>query len=373
MRTKICDQLGIDVPIFGFSHCRDVVAAVSAAGGLGVLGATTFDPDKLEIELRWLDEHLQGRPYGVNVLMADSRTEGTVEDLERMIPQGHREFVERLNQKFAIPPLREDASSSGAIYQNMELRSTHGWARPQLEVIWRHRARLLVSALGAAPPDVVDQARKLGMKIGGMTGSARHAKKHIAAGADLVIAAGNEGAGHNSDVATMVLVPEVVDAAGNIPVLAAGGIGNGRQIAAALALGAEGVWLGSIWLPTIESDLEEGSIQRLLSAGSHDTVRTKSWSGKPTRFLRNPWIDAWEARDAPEPLPTPLQRMLIAPSYRRIVAARMTELMSVPVGQAVGRIRQRQRVRGVMLDLQQEYVDAITRLNSLQPGEQSSC
>jgi NAD(P)H-dependent flavin oxidoreductase YrpB (nitropropane dioxygenase family) len=366
MKTRICEQFTIDVPIFGFSHCRDVVAAISAAGGMGVLGAATFSPDKLEIELRWLEERLQGKPYGVNLLMADSRTEGTIEDLEPMIPKAHREFVAQLNRKFAIPALRDDAPDSGGIYQNMELRGTHGLARQQLEVVWRHRPRLLVSALGAAPADVVEQARRHGMKIGGMTGSARHAKKHIAAGADLVIAAGNEGAGHNSDVATMVLVPEVVDAAGNVPVLAAGGIGNGRQIAAALALGAEGVWLGSIWLPTVESDLEEECIQQLLSAGSHDTIRTKSWSGKPTRFLRNPWIEAWEGQDAPEPLPTPLQRILNAASHQRIVAARMTDLKSVPVGQVVGQLSQRQRVRDVMVNLQQEYIDAMTRLNSIQ-------
>ncbi|HMM73922.1 MAG TPA: nitronate monooxygenase family protein [Rhodocyclaceae bacterium] len=368
MKTKVCEQLGIEVPIFGFSHCRDVVAAVSAAGGLGVLGATTFPPEQLEVELRWLEERLQGRPYGVNVLMADSRTEGPVEDLERAIPPQHREFVQGLEQRFGVPPLRKDAPAAGSIYQNMELRSTHGWARPQLEIVWRHHPKLLVSALGAAPPDVVERAHTLGMKVGGMTGSARHAQKHVAAGADLVIAAGNEGAGHNSDVATMVLVPEVVDAvAGKVPVLAAGGIGNGRQIAAAQAMGADGVWLGSIWLTTVESDLDAGSVEQLLKAGSHDTLRTRCWSGKPTRFLRNPWMEAWDERDAPEPLGTPLQRMLIAPSYQRIVAAGMHELMAVPVGQVVGQMRARRRVRDVMLDLQQEYLDAVSRLHAIQP------
>lgn len=368
MKTRVCDLLGIDVPIFGFSHCRDVVAAVSAAGGMGVFGAATFDPDDLEAELRWLDAHCQGRPYGVNVLMADSRTEGTPEALDGMIPQEHRDFVARLEEEFHVPPLRKDAPPPRSVYANMETRSTHGWARPQLEVVWRHNPKLLVSALGPAPADVVAKAREKGMKVGGMTGAGRHARKHIEAGADLVVAAGLEGAGHNSDVGTMVLVPEVVDAAGDVPVLAAGGIANGRQIAAALALGAQGVWLGSAWLATVESDFDEASIGRILESSSHDTTRTKSWSGKPTRFLNTPWFAAWEREDAPPTLGTPLQRMLIAGSFRRIVAAGMTDLFAVPVGQAVGQIKERRRVRDVMYDLQREYVDALARLAAIQPG-----
>lgn len=367
MKTSICEQFGIDVPIFGFSHCRNVVAAVSAAGGMGVFGAATYSPQELEIELRWLDEHCKGRPYGVNVIMADSRTEGTFEELDRKIPQGHREFVEKLNSRFHIPPLRKNAPPPTSIFQNMELRSTHGWARPQLDVVWRHNPRLLVSALGPAPADIVAKAHERGMKIGGMTGAGRHAKKHVAAGADIVIAAGNEGAGHNSDVSSMVLIPEVVDAAGDVPVLAAGGIGCGRQIAAALALGAKGVWMGSIWLTTHESDLDEGSIDRILKADAHDTVRTTAWSGKPTRVLRTPWFDAWDDEDAPETLGTPLQRMLIAPAFRRIVGGGMTELMCVAGGQVVGQINERKRVRDVMFDLQQEYLDTMARLSAIHP------
>jgi NAD(P)H-dependent flavin oxidoreductase YrpB (nitropropane dioxygenase family) len=367
MKTKVCEQFGIDVPIFGFSHCRDVVAAVSAAGGMGVFGAATFHPDDLEVELRWLDEHCQGRPYGVNVLMADSRTEGSPEELERMIPQGHRDFVKNLEDKLHVPPLRKDAPPPRSVYANMETRSTHGWARPQLEVVWRHNPKLLVSALGPAPKDVVAKARERGMKIGGMTGAARHAIKHVEAGADIVVAAGFEGAGHNSDVASMVLTPEVVDAVGDVPVLTAGGIGSGRQIAAALALGAQGVWMGSIWLTTVESDFDEGSVERMLHASSHETLRTKSWSGKPTRFMTTPWFEAWEEEDAPPTLGTPLQRMLIAKSFKRIVAAGMTDLMAIPVGQVVGQMRERRRVRDVMYDLQQEYVEAMARLAAIQP------
>ena len=367
METKVCKQFGIEVPIFGFSHCRDVVAAVSAAGGMGVFGAATFAPDELEAELAWLDAHCQGRPYGVNVIMADSRVEGDAEELERMIPQGHRDFVAALDDKLGVPPLRADAPRPPAVFRNMEMRSTHGWARPQLEVIWRHNPKLLVSALGPAPADVVDKARERGMAIGGMTGAGRHAQKHIEAGAEIVIAAGNEGAGHNSDISAMALIPEVVAAAGEVPVLGAGGIVSGGQIAAALAMGAAGVWMGSRWLTTAESDLDEASVERIIQGSSHDTVRTKAWSGKPTRMMRSPWFDAWEREGAPAPLGTPLQRMLIAPSFQRIVAGGRADLMAVPVGQGVGQMTDRQRVRDVMYELQRDYLEAVARLTALQP------
>lgn len=367
MKTSVCDLFGIDVPIFAFSHCRDVVAAVSLAGGMGVLGAASYHPEELETELSWIDEHVKGRPYGVDVLMADTRVEGTLEELQQMIPSEYTAFVESLNQRFGIPELREDAAPlpPGSIYKATELRGTHGWARAQLQVAFEHPISLMVSALGAAPADVAGEAHRRGIRVGGLVGAGRHARKQIDAGADILVAAGNEGGGHNSDIATMVLVPEVVKAAEDVPVLAAGGIGSGSQIAAGLALGAEGVWLGSVWLATVESDLDDKSVEKLLRAGSHDTVRTKCWSGKPTRFLRDPWIDGWEEPGSPEPLPTPLQRILVAPSQRRAVSAGMTEIASVPVGEVVGQMTQRRRVRDIMVQLQQEYLDAVTRLQAL--------
>jgi NAD(P)H-dependent flavin oxidoreductase YrpB (nitropropane dioxygenase family) len=367
MRTPVCDLFSIEVPVFGFSHCRDVVAAVSAAGGLGVFGAGTFTPEELEVELSWIEDHLDGRPYGVDVVMANARTEGTIDELRRLIPEGHRTFIQLLERDLRIPPLPNDPPPMRSVYRNMELMSTHGWARPQLDVVWRHKPALVVSALGPAPADIVTKAHGFGMKVGGMTGAGRHAKKHVEAGADIVIAAGNEGAGHNSDISTMVLVPEVVEAAGDVPVLAAGGIASGRQIAAALALGAQGVWMGSAWLATMESDLDPASVDRLLAAGAHDTVRTRAWSGKPTRFLQTPFFEAWEREDAPEPLGTPLQRMLIAPTFRKIAAARMSDMFDVPVGQVAGQIRERRRVRDVMFELKEDYVEAMARLAALQP------
>lgn len=366
MKTDVCDMFGIDVPIFAFTHCRNVCAAVSQAGGMGVFGAVTFSPEELEIELKWLDEHCGGKPYGVDVVMADSRVEGNFQEIAAKIPQSYRDWELEVERRIGIPPLRDNAPKASGLYQNMELRSTHGWARPQLEVIWRHKAAFVVSALGPAPADVVAKAHSLGMKVGGLAGAARHAQKHIEAGADVLVAAGVEGAGHNSDVSTMVLVPEIVDAAaGRVPVLAGGGIGNGRQIAAAQTLGAQGVWMGSVWLTSVESDMDEKSIELMLKATSRDTIRTKAYTGKPTRFLNSPFFETWEGPDAPEPLPTPLQRMLVSETFHKAQAAGKNELLAVPVGQVVGQMNQRQRCRDIMYDLQVEWADAMARMVKL--------
>jgi NAD(P)H-dependent flavin oxidoreductase YrpB (nitropropane dioxygenase family) len=366
VRTRVCDMFGIDVPIFGFSHCRDVVAALSKAGGLGVLGAATITPEQLELELQWLDNELQGKPYGVNVLMAASFVDGTAEELEAMIPEGHRDYVRSLEERFAIPPLPPDAAPPHGIFGSIEFRGMPDVGMRGLEIAFDHDVKVIVSALGPAPKDVIDRAHAKGILVGGMVGAGRHAQKHVEAGADFVVAAGNEGAGHNSHITTMVLVPEVVDAVPGTPVLAAGGIANGRQIAAAMALGAEGVWTGSIWVACAESEFMPEQIERVLAAGSHDTVETTAWSGKPTRFLRDKWNSAWEEHDAPPTLPTPLQRILVGKSHHRILNARMGDLMAVPIGQVVGQIDSVKSVQDIVYDLVTEYADAMERLGTLE-------
>jgi NAD(P)H-dependent flavin oxidoreductase YrpB (nitropropane dioxygenase family) len=236
-----------------------------------------------------------------------------------------------------------------------------------LEVAFAHDVKAIVSALGPAPREVVERAHAKGMLVGGMVGAGRHAQKHVEAGADFVVAAGNEGAGHNSHITTMVLVPEVVDAVPGTPVLAAGGIANGRQVAAAMALGAEGVWTGSLWVACQESEFMPEQVERVLKAGSHDTIETTAWSGKPTRFLRDRWNSAWEEPDAPPTLPTPLQRMLVGKSHHRILNARMGDLLAVPIGQVVGQIDAVKSVQDIVYDLVTEYADAMERLQALEP------
>jgi NAD(P)H-dependent flavin oxidoreductase YrpB (nitropropane dioxygenase family) len=370
VRTPICERLGIEFPIFAFSHCRDVVAAVSKAGGFGVLGALAYSPDQLEIELDWIDEHVGDRPYGVDIVMPakyvgkGGGSEASLEHLSELIPKEHRDFVDRVLAEHGVPefPPDLDTGTVKAAGLNVDLE-----APGQVEVSLAHpKVRMLVNALGPPPPEVVRKAHDHGLLVGALVGSRQHAERQVAIGVDVIVAQGTEAGGHCGDVTTMVLVPEVVDAVGpDVPVLAAGGIGTGRQIAAALALGAQGVWTGSIWLTVTEADTSPLVVENLLAATSRDTVRARVMTGKPARLLRSAWTEAWERPDAPEPLPMPLQGILYGEAARRISRAQNRELSGFPVGQIVGRMNRVRPVKDVMLDLVEEWVETTERLAKL--------
>ncbi|GIU89749.1 MAG: monooxygenase [Acidimicrobiia bacterium] len=364
MRTQLADEFGLEFPIFAFSHCRDVVAAVSRAGGMGVLGALYFTPDELEMELKWIDDHVDGRPYGVDLVMPAkvelpegvdaSNLEAT---LEESIPAAHREFVEKVLAEHGVPPLPDDAPRGHHL-----LGWTDATARPQLDVALAHDPALLVNALGPPPPDVVETAHARGIKVAALASSPRHAEKHRSIGVDIVVAQGTEAGGHTGEISSIVLWPQVVEAVAPAPVLAAGGIAHGSQIAAALAMGAQGVWTGSIWLTVAESDMTPLVVEKLLEADSTRTVRSRVMTGKPARHLRSAWTDAWERPDSPGFLPMPLQFMLVSDAYSRIARAQNRELASMPVGQAVGMMNRVRPVRDVMMQLVEEYVEASERL-----------
>ena len=366
MKTRVCDMFGIDLPIFAFSHCRDVVAAVSKAGGLGVLGALAFSPDQLEIELNWIDEHVDGKPYGVDVVMpakyegaGELDPERMGEQLKEMIPQQHRDWVDQLLAEHDVPELSDEDRSEGL------LGWVHEKGREQVQIALEHPIKLLANALGSPPKDVVDLAHEHGVKVAALCGSVQQAERHVNQGVDIVVAQGGEAGGHTGDVASLILWPDVVDAIAPTPVLAAGGIGTGRQIAAALALGCEGAWTGSIWLTTAESDTGTMAMEKLLEAGARDTVRSRSWTGKPARMLRTEWTEAWEREDSPGTLPMPLQFMLINDAMRRINKFNVKELTTMPVGQIVGRMNNVRPVRDVMFDLVDEFVEASQKLEKL--------
>ena len=197
-----------------------------------------------------------------------------------------------------------------------------GWtaahAAGLLTVALRHpNVKLIANALGTPPPDVVERVQGAGLMIGALAGSVKHALNHKAAGLDFIICQGSEGGGHTGDVGSIVLWPEVVDAVAPIPVLAAGGVGSGRQMAAAMALGAQGVWSGTLWLTVEEADIPPKQMETYLAASSRDTVRSRSFTGKPCRMLKNDWTDAWEAEDTPDPLPMPLQMMVAIEAVSR--------------------------------------------------------
>ena len=375
MRTPICERLGCELPIFAFSHCRDVIVEVAKAGGFGVLGASTVSPEQLEAELRWIDQHVAGRPYGVDVLIPtayDKEAERSPDDLEKMIPAEHRAFMEKILEEAGVPPLPPDER----VRIHREIVDGRGnmtpdGARRLLRVALEHpQVKLVVSALGSPPPDVVAELRARKVMIGAMCGKGEHAARHVAAGVEVIVAQGTEAGGHTGEVATMVLVPQVVEACGDqVAVLAAGGIAKGSQIAAALALGAQGVWCGTLWLATRESELDPFEKEALFAARTGDAVRRRARTGKPVRMLKSKLSEAWEQPGAPKYLPTPLQGILYHEAHARVVRAKRRDLYSFPAGQVVGMLDHETTVRDVMVQLQLEYLETMERLIKLQPSE----
>jgi NAD(P)H-dependent flavin oxidoreductase YrpB (nitropropane dioxygenase family) len=366
VRTPLCDLLGIEHPIVGFTPSEHVAAAVSRAGGLGVLGCVRFnDPAELDAALDWMDSNTGGRPYGIDVVMpAAVPAEGAARDLDAMIPAEHKDFVEQTLLKLGVPPLPDGTQVADGV-----LGWLHSIARQHVEVALGHPARLIANALGPPPPDVIASAHGRGMLVAALAGKAEHARRQVAAGVDIVVAQGYEAGGHTGEVATMVLVPEIVDAVGEtVPVLAAGGIGCGRQVAAALALGAVGVWMGSAWLTTEEyAQLTAAPAvqQALLEASSSDTVRSRIYSGKPARLLKNKWTDAWEQPGAPAPLRMPLQNLLVSEAHQRLMRSGQPDVVPMPAGQIVGRMTEIRPVAEVMATLIQETGEALDRLGGL--------
>ncbi|MFE0087885.1 NAD(P)H-dependent flavin oxidoreductase [Streptomyces sp. NPDC058991] len=363
METELSKRLGIEHAIFGFTPFPAVAAAISRAGGLGVLGAVRYtSPGDLARDLDWMQEHTGGRPYGLDVVMPARKVEGVTEaDVEAMIPEGHRRFVEQLLAEHDVPPLPSGEASGWRITGWME-----HVARGQLDVAFDYPIKLLANALGSPPPDVVDRAHGHGVLVAALAGSAAHARRHAEAGIDIVVAQGYEAGGHTGEIASMVLTPEVVDAVGPLPVLAAGGIGCGEQIAAGLALGAQGVWLGSVWLTTTEADLHSRALTaKLLAAGSGDTVRSRALTGKPARQLRTEWTDAWDDPDGPGTLPMPLQGLLVAEAVSRIQRYGTEPLLGTPVGQIVGRMNSERSVRQVFDELTRGFERAVDRVQRI--------
>lgn len=364
MRTELCDRLGIEYPIFAFTPSEKVAAAVSRAGGLGVLGCVRFnDSAELDETLTWMDENTDGKPYGVDVVMPMKiPTEGTSVDLKAMIPGEHITFVEETLRKLGVPPLPEGEGREGV------LGWLHSTARSHVDVALQHRPVLIANALGTPPNDVIELAHEHNVLVAALAGAGKHAASHVANGVDIIVSQGYEAGGHTGEIASMVLTPEIVDAVGaDVPVLAAGGIGCGRQVAASLALGAQGVWTGSLWLTVAEYDLgQSDAIQRaLLKAGSGDTVRSRVYTGKPARLLKNKWTSAWEEEGAPAPLPMPLQNILVSDAHNRMSAGDDPDVVAMPAGQIIGRTNEVKPVAQVMAELIAEYEETVARLEKI--------
>jgi NAD(P)H-dependent flavin oxidoreductase YrpB (nitropropane dioxygenase family) len=372
MRTEICARFGIEFPLFAFSHCRDVVAAVTNAGGFGVLGAVAYTPERLDEELRWIDEQVGGRPYGVDVLVPGKIAREALEpgSLTAAIPASHWEFVAGIFERYGVPTPPSETLQGPATGRQV----TAEGATELIDVALGHPIRLIASALGPPPPEMVERARAAGVPVAALVGTVEHARRQVAAGVDLIVAQGSEAGGHTGEISTMVLVPEVVDAVAPLPVLAAGGIASGRQMAAALALGAEGVWCGSVWLTTEEAETPPAVKAKMLAASSRDTVRSRSRTGKPARQLRSAWTDEWDSPDSPGTLPMPLQLVLaegaLGPITRAADAGNegARQLANYFVGQVVGRLTTVRPAREVVYEMIAEFAEALERLNKVTEG-----
>lgn len=371
MRTALTDMLGVDFPLVAFSHCRDVVATVTNSGGFGMLGAVRFTPDQLDEELSWLDRETHGRPYGVDVLIPTrlaGRDEGlSAGETAARVPAEHVEFARDLLLRYGVIRNGDDFQlrpAAAVQYEDQNVKAL-------LDVAFSHPVKLVASALGIPSPDLVARAKSNGVPIAALVGKVEHARRQAAAGVDLIVAQGHEAGGHTGEITTMVLTPQVADAVAPIPVLAAGGIADGRQIAAAIALGAAGVWTGSVWLMTEESETDATVREKFAAASSADTMRSRVRTGKLARQLRSAWHDEWESADSPGALPMPLMEMISDSAFQKIgqaAAAGSPEayrLQSYFVGQAVGMLGSVRPAAEVVYSMIESYIEAVARLNEI--------
>jgi NAD(P)H-dependent flavin oxidoreductase YrpB (nitropropane dioxygenase family) len=374
MNSPICTMLGIEFPLLAFSHCRDVVAAVSKAGGMGVFGAVSLSPDRLREELDWIDAHVDGKPYGVDLIVpnkfAGKGEEVGTSQLIDAIPQAYKDFAAGILERHDIETgdLDQQRNMSANFAKNLREEG----AASSLEVAFEYPIRLVANALGVPPPVMLEMGKQHGVPVAALVGAKEHAVAQVNAGVDILVVAGGEAGGHCGEVSTMVLVPEVARALKEIgadaPILAAGGITTGEQMAAAMAMGAAGAWCGSVWLTTAEAETNPVVKEKMLGASSRDTVRSRSRTGKPSRQLRSLWTDAWEAKDAPEPLPMPLQSMVSEPALRRIDKLSQgghqgaKDLATYWVGQGVGLMNQPMSAGQVVQQFKEDFAAAYERL-----------
>ena len=370
MKSPICDLLDIEFPLIAFSHCRDVVVQVSKAGGFGVLGAARYSIEDLEVELNWIDENIDGMPYGIDLIAPTSmdvtEENETVDDIQKRVPEQHKEFASGILERHEI--------DTTDVYKGYKRSSflTSGMAGNVIDVAFSHPIKMIANALGVPPKYMIDIARQKGVATAALIGTKEHALKQVQAGVDIVVASGTEAGGHCGDLPTMVLIPEVCGAleGSGVPVLAAGGIVTGKQMAACMAMGAAGVWTGSVWLTSVESDTPPVLKEKMLKASSRETIRSRSRTGKHSRQLRSQWTDAWEADDAPQPLPMPLQSQVTeAPLARVTKLAEVghegaNQLVTSWIGQGVGLMNTAQSAKTIVYEFMQDYLEASERLSS---------
>ncbi len=354
LRTPVCDTFGIDTPVFGFAHDIATVAAICRSGGLGVYGATRRFPHEIRAELAEIRSLVGDRPFGVDLVLPPGMPEhNSREAIEAHIPDAHRQFVRGIIDRYDVP------EPSGPGMRTRFIRSTEIEAE-QLEAVFESDVDLFACGIGA-PRAAVDRAHELGKSTAALIGSPRHVPRALDAGVDLIVAQGYDAGAHTGPIGTFTLVPQIVDLAGDVPVLAAGGVATGRHVAAALAMGAQGVWLGTAWLTSTEhtGHMQPALVDKLLAATSADTVVTRSESGKTFRQIRSAWSDEWEAEGAPSPLKMPYQDVLVGDLLGAIDEHGVAPLLHSGAGQGIGYATEIRPVAEIMAGLVNEAEQSI--------------
>jgi NAD(P)H-dependent flavin oxidoreductase YrpB (nitropropane dioxygenase family) len=355
LRTPITEMLGIEYPVFGFVHSVDVVVAICLAGGVGIYGGTRDTPEEIEQRLKEIRTRVGDRPFGIDLVLPKGMPErNNREEIEQQIPAGHRDFVEGLREKYGI----RDDGGTGA--RSRFVRSEEV-AQRQIDAVLESDVDVFACGIGS-PIQAIREAQSQGKKVVSLVGAPKHARRVKDAGVDIIVAQGHDAGAHTGPIGTFSLVPQIVDIAGDTPVLAAGGVVTGRHIAAALALGAAGVWIGTAWLLTKEHDLDPIIADKLLNAGPEDTVISRADSGKTLRQIRTAWSEEWASETAPIPLKMPYQDILVGDTLGAIQRQRVEPLMHQPAGQGIGMLNQISTVAETMGRLLNEANAALARL-----------
>jgi NAD(P)H-dependent flavin oxidoreductase YrpB (nitropropane dioxygenase family) len=357
--TPLSRRLGVRWPIFAFSHAPEVVAAIARAGGFGVLGLARELPHEVPGVLARVEQLLEGRPYGVDLMLpAQVPAQADLGALQAGLPAGHVRFVETLRRTLAVPaPTRPS-------FFTQQVRS-EALFESQIEQVLASKATMVATAIGVRP-GLIERARQAGKLTVSLVGSVRHARKALDLGVDALVAQGYDAGGHTGPVGTMSLVPQIIAMAEGRPVLAAGGIATGGQVVAALAMGAQGAWLGTLWMAAAENHTPSALLDKLVAARSEDTLVTRAHSGKPCRVVRSAWIDAWEAEDAPAPLGMPEQQALTGAAFAGMHEHNDARSIYEAAGQSVFAIDGPTTVAAQMALLLGQARDSLTWLDHLQ-------
>lgn len=328
LRTPICERLGVRHPIFGFSHSVDVAVAIAEAGGFPVLGLARELPDEIAHILEEVQHRMGNTPYGIDLMLPSGVPQAaSIEELRGALPAGHVEFVQGLREQFGVkPPVKPS-------FFTTQVRS-EALFNEQIEAVLASNCRGVATAIGLRA-DLIDRAKACGKLTFSLVGSVRHARKAIDMGVEVLVAQGYDAGGHTGPVGTLSLLPQIIAVAGDRPVLAAGGIGTGEQVLGTIAMGAQGAWLGTLWMAARENHTPAALLKRLVASSSEDTLITRAHSGKPCRVVRSDWIDAWQQPDAPPPLGMPLQQVLTGDVFSSIHEHDDARLIYEAAGQSV--------------------------------------